>query len=150
MVRLSSSRRESGSAAPLMLKYISVGLFSLGLFFSVLFYVYESSLAFDSDEHDTDLYKFLLTLVALSITALIILIYKHNSRFVRMLEYFVVIAIVVIAGLSINQLLKGYEKILDTTADKEHKATLHIYASLMVGFIGTGGLMAMIKNFYMR
>ena len=146
-----SLRSETAPASQPMLKYIALGLFCLGLFFVILFYVYDSSQnSNDGGDHTSTFYKYLLTLVALTIAAIILLIYRHTSRFVKMLEHGVIVAIVVISALSINQLNKGYTDLFAAATNDQDRATLFIYASLVVGFIGTGGLMAMLRNFYMR
>lgn len=132
-----------------MLRYISLGLMVLGVFFAVLFYVFDSGLSKgDLDHHNSVLYTYALVLTALGIASVILLVYKSPNTFVTMVENSVIIGIIVIAGLTIKGLSEGYVRHFG--AANAETGILFTYACLLVGFLGTGALMALLHNLYNR
>tara|TARA_R110002110_G_scaffold404798_1_gene623490 strand:+ start:932 stop:1399 length:468 start_codon:yes stop_codon:yes gene_type:complete len=146
MAKASSRSSEKSSHHP-MLRYISLGLIVLGLFFGILFYTYDSSVNGAAGAfHESYLYTYILILTALGIAAVILLVYRHANRLTKMLENGVVITLAVIAGLAINELNSGITA--NFGANTAPEATLNVYACLLVGFVGSGALMAVLHNLY--
>ena len=129
-------------------KTISLYLLFTSLFFSLLFFVYNSS-EYPSGTHDSNdpVYIYILVITTLTITMIITEFYYTRKWHTRALKYSVIIGNIVVIGLAINELLSGPASLFGAANDAED-AVNHTYSSLAVGFAGAGTLLALIHNFY--
>tara|TARA_R110001592_G_scaffold207803_3_gene458778 strand:+ start:1183 stop:1635 length:453 start_codon:yes stop_codon:yes gene_type:complete len=129
-------------------KTISLYLLITSIFFSLLFFVYNSS-EYPSGSQDTRdiLYTYILVITTLTITMIITEIYHSRKRSARVLKYLAITVNVIVISLSINELLNGPASLFGAANDAED-AVNHTYSSLAVGFAGAGTLLSLIHNFY--
>ena len=121
-----------------------IGAYGISLFFGLLFYV---TLTHDSTGatggFDITLFKYLVSISSITAALLIMEIYNMSPR-VLYIKYAFVVALIVMIGLSINELTKGADEALDGTGgDKDIEWT---YASLSVGFAGVGAVIAFVHH----
>ena len=132
------------------LRNISLGLIILGFFFSAIFFIYNSSQsAGQQGNNNQKINVYLITLSSFSAIIMVLLLYGHGSRGSKMLINFSIIVTLVISGVAVEKLGKGFENNFPGAAGEEEKATLNIYASLAVAFYGVSSLLCLLNKFYL-
>ena len=138
-------------------KLISIILLCVSLFFSILFFTSfqlifaDANIGAVSEEDNSLLFVFLVTVTTLTISVIAMEFYHVKHRSLAMLKYATIVGNAVMIGLLINELTKGYDDLFGTVAGDDHPGienVMYTYATLATGFAGVGTLLAVIHNFH--
>ena len=137
-------------------KVISIILLCVSLFFSILFFTSfqiifaDTNIGAATDEDNSLLFVFLVTVTALTISVIAMEFYHIKHRALAMLKYATIVGNAVMIGLVINELTKGYDDLFGTQLGSNDgiENVMYTYATLATGFAGVGTLLAVIHNFH--
>ena len=129
-------------------KILSIMISCLGVFFSLLFFVYDSAKSASTGAGMRSApYSFMVANTTLAFVLICMEFYTSRVRVVNLLRYAIVLTILGFSGYLIHLLTKGAAE-QPFSDDGEQKDVSFAYASLATGFIGTGAVLAFVYNFH--
>lgn len=129
-------------------KILAIMILCLGIFFSLLFFVYDSATSASTGSGmRSDTYSFMVANTTLAFVLVCMEFYTTRVRIVNALRYGIVLTILGFSGYLVHLLTRGADE-KPFSDDGDGKDVSFAYASLATGFVGTGAVLAFVYNFH--